>query len=245
LTLTAPARRDLGEMTDLAALERILPLRGIRAVDVGCGPGKVTRELCASGATVLGVEPDPIQAEKNRAAPPEPNLSFIEARAESLPVPDASVDAVFFFRSLHHVPKPQMDAALTEAARVLKPEAGLLWVVEPGMDGTHFPMMRPFHDETAVRTAAQAALRRTAAVLFETEEQLQYLQLARYQDFAALVTRVTGQTFNAINRDRVESDEVRRLFEAAKTAAGDYVFTQPTLVNVYRRPKRSQPRAGH
>jgi hypothetical protein len=48
---------------------------------------------------------------------------------------------------------------------VLKPD-GFLCVVEPSMDGTCFPVMRPFHDETQVRTQAQAALEGTAAALF-------------------------------------------------------------------------------
>ena len=36
------------------------------------------------------------------------------------PVPDASFDVVIFFNSLHHVPAESMDAALLEAARVLR-----------------------------------------------------------------------------------------------------------------------------
>jgi ubiquinone/menaquinone biosynthesis C-methylase UbiE len=51
-----------------------------------------------------------------------------------------------------------MDAALAEVVRVLKPERGLLCVAEACVTGSHFAMMRPFHDETLVRGEAQAAL---------------------------------------------------------------------------------------
>ena len=232
-------RKDLGERTDISAIGTLLSVNGLSVVDVGCGPGNVARELCALGATVLGVEPDPVQAQKNREAPPTAGLTFIEARAEKLPVESGSVDGVFFFRSLHHVPIGRKEAALAEAARVLKPESGFLCVVEPAMTGTHFKVMRPFNDETQVRTEAQAALNRTAMKLFHSGELFQYVQYPRYQNFEAMVARVTGQTFTSIRRDSVETDEVRGLFEAGHSNEGDYVFEQPMLLNLYRSPARS------
>lgn len=231
-------RKDLGELTDIAAVAALLTVEGLSVVDVGCGPGKVTRELCALRVTVLGAEPDPIQAKKNREAPPTTGLTFIEAGAENLPVESGSVDGVFFFRSLHHVPIGRKEVALAEAARVLKPDSGFLCVVEPAMTGTHFKVMRPFNDETLVRTEAQAALDTTATRLFRNEERYQYVQFPRYENFEAMVTRVTGQTFNAIRRESVETDEVKSLFEAGRSDDGEYVFEQPMLLNLYRGPVR-------
>ncbi len=149
-----------------------------------------------------------------------------------------SADGVFFFRSLHHVPIERMEVAIAEAARALKPEAGFLCVVEPGMDGTHFPVMRPFNDETRVRNAAQKALRNTAQRLFREVELFRYVQYPRYPDFETLVTRVTGHTYLEVRREHVETDEVRALFEAGRTEAGDYRFEQPMLLDVYRAPRR-------
>jgi ubiquinone/menaquinone biosynthesis C-methylase UbiE len=233
------ARKDLGELTDIGAVTALLSVEGLSIVDVGCGPGKATRELCALGATVLGAEPDPIQAQKNREAPAQAGLTFIEAGAEKLPMESGSVDGVFFFRSLHHVPIGRKEAALAEAARVLKPNSGFLCVVEPAMTGTNFKVMRPFHDETQVRTEAQAALDQVATRLFRSEERYQYVQFSRYQNFEAMVARVTGQTFNSIQRESVETDEVRGLFEAGRSNDGEYVFDQPMLLNLFRGPVRS------
>lgn len=229
-------RLQLGEKTDVDAVSGLVDLKGLRIIDVGCGPGTAARQLCELGASVLGVEPDPIQAQKNREANPVADLTLLEGGAENLPAENASVDGVFFFRSLHHVPGNLMDAALAEARRVLKPETGFLCIVEPGMTGTHFKVMRPFHDETQVRTEAQAALRRTATHLFQTEELFEYMQYPRYANFDALVTRVTGQTFNNIQREVVETAEVRALFEECQSKDGDYVLEQPLLVNLYRQP---------
>ncbi|MBU6445659.1 MAG: hypothetical protein KGR48_17290, partial [Alphaproteobacteria bacterium] len=63
-------------------------------------------------------------------------------------------------------------------------------------------------------------------------------QHPRYPDFEAFVSRLTGNTFNDIKRDQVETDEVRALFEQGRTRDGDYAFDQPMLLNLYREPKR-------
>ncbi len=229
-------RKDLGDLNDLQTIDQLVPVEGLNLIDVGCGAGGNSRELAARGATVLGIEPDPIQAEKNRLVPEVTGLRFVETGATTLPVDDASVDGVFFFRSLHHVPINDMDAALAEAARVLKPGTGFLYVVEPATTGSHFPVMRPYNDETVVRGEAQAALARAAAGLFPAPETFVHTVHPRYADFDSLVSRVSGQTFNDIDLENVDTDEVRAQFEAGKTDDGDYVFDQPMLVNLFRAP---------
>ncbi len=230
-------RRDLGTKSDVEAVLSLVEVKGRKIVDVGCGPGKVARELHAAGAEVLGVEPDPAQAAENRVAAATQGLGFAEARAEALPLESGSTDGVFFFRSLHHVPIESMDRAIGEALRVLKPGA-FLCVVEPGMEGTHFPLMRPFHDETKVRNAAQAALDRFAAAHFGLRTRYGYRQFPKYADFDAFVARVLGQTFNDIRRERVESEEVRRYFEAGRVASGEYIFEQPMWLDLFRAPEQ-------
>jgi len=233
MTAAERTRTDLGELTDAAALISLVAVAGRDLVDVGCGPALTSRELVRLGARVTGVEPDPIQAEKNRRAEPTPGLTLHEGRAESLPLADSSVDGVLFFRSLHHVPIGGMDRALDEARRVLKPETGFLCVVEPGMDGSHFAVMRPFHDETIVRIEAQAALARISG-RFRREARYRYMQRPRHASFEAMVERVTGRTFNNISREMVDTAEVRALFETGRTDEGDYAFDQPMLLDFYQ-----------
>jgi ubiquinone/menaquinone biosynthesis C-methylase UbiE len=229
-------RTNLGERSDIDAISAIVSVKALTVIDVGCGPGALARELCAVGARVLAVEPDPIQAAKNRNAPPTPGLEFIEAGAETLPFPAGSAGGVFFCRSLHHVPAEYMDSALKEAVRVLQRQDGFLCVLEPAIEGSYFSVSRPFHDETAVRTQAQLALNRTAKQLFRTLELYEYKQTRRYSHFEQMVARVTGQTFNSIRREQVETDEVRQLFESGRTDQGDYKFEQPMLINLYKSP---------
>ena len=229
-------RTDLGDMNAAEAVAHLLDVDGRLLIDVGCGAGAVTRELAKLGASVLGVEPDPVQAEKNRAADLVKNVKLIEAGAEALPAEDNSVDGVMFFHSLHHVPGELMGQALAEAARVLKPD-GFLYIVEPGMDCSHFRMMQPFHDETDVRNLAQQALGRVADDLFEECEKYVYMMHPRHENFDAMADFHTAMSFNAITRDMVDVPEVRKGFEAAATSDG-YVFDQPFLVNLYRTKRR-------
>jgi ubiquinone/menaquinone biosynthesis C-methylase UbiE len=230
-------RIDLGEVTDVAAITRLVDVGGLKLVDVGCGAAANSRELAGLGAMVDGVEPDAIQAAKNRDATPFPGLALHEGFAEQLPLAAQSVDGVLFFRSLHHVPIAAMDAALREAVRVLKPATGFLCVVEPGMTGSHFQVMRPYHDETVVRIEAQAALTRLAGEhAFREHACYRFLQHPRHASFEAMVERVTGHTYNRISRASVETEEVRSLFEAGRTAQGDYAFEQPMLLDIFRAP---------
>ncbi len=225
---------DLGEADYIDVIDRLVPVAGLYVVDVGCAGGRLTRQLAERGAKVLGVEPDPIQAEKNRAAEAIPGLSFVEAPGQALPVDDDFMDGVFFSYSLHHVPREHMDGALAEAARVLKPETGFLYVQEPMLAGSMEAVYRPFHDETEVRTLAYTALRRAAVPRFAEARELRYREPVRYDSFATFVEEVAGTTYSDFPRERVDTPEVKAMFEAGRTDDG-YVFTQHNRINLYRR----------
>ncbi len=144
------------------------------------------------------------------------------------------MDGVFFSYSLHHVPREHMDGALAEATRVLKPETGFLYVLEPMLAGSMEAVYRPFHDETEVRTLAYDALRRAAAPRFAEARELRYRESVRYDSFATFVEEVAGTTYSEFPRERLDTPEVRAMFEAGRTDDG-YVFTQHNRVNLYRR----------
>jgi SAM-dependent methyltransferase len=99
-----------------------------RVVDLGAGTGALTRLLVERAGEVVAVEPD----DRMRAvlAARLPTVTAVPGRAESMPLPDASVDAVLASSSWHWVdPVP----AVAEAARVLVPD-GTLGAVWSGPD---------------------------------------------------------------------------------------------------------------
>ncbi len=229
---------DFGESDDLAVIDRVLAVTALRLVDAGCGTGDFARALAERGAEVLGIEPDPIQAEKNRAAAPTPGVTFAEAPAQRIPLEDASADGVLFKFSLHHVPPADMDAALDEAMRVLKPGSGFLYVMEPVMAGSYSEAMRPFHDETEVCRLAREALERCAAPGFAEAREYQYFERYHYRDFDEFLAEWLDLTYEDHRREKIDTPKVRALFEAEHSGDG-YVLEQPIRVNDYRRLKRS------
>jgi ubiquinone/menaquinone biosynthesis C-methylase UbiE len=98
-----------------------------RTIDVGAGTG-VNRELFPEAVTeIVLAEPDPHMLSRLRAKVSEgAGVETVQAPAESLPFADDSFDTAVFTLVLCTVPNP--GAALSEAARVLKPGGRLLFV---------------------------------------------------------------------------------------------------------------------
>lgn len=92
---------------------------GDTVLDVATGTGAVARELIAQKrCAVVGLDQSPeMLAEARRRAPA--NVTFLEGRAEELPFPDATFDALTFTYLLRYVDDP--GATLQELARVVRP----------------------------------------------------------------------------------------------------------------------------
>jgi demethylmenaquinone methyltransferase/2-methoxy-6-polyprenyl-1,4-benzoquinol methylase len=106
-------------------------------LDVAAGTAGVSLQLAArTGARVIGLdltEQMLRQGARNvAAAGASDQVSLVSGRAERLPLPDASVDALTFTYLLRYVSDPQ--ATLTELARVVRPGgtvASLEFLVPP------------------------------------------------------------------------------------------------------------------
>lgn len=234
MSLRAANWEDFGQASDFEVLDRVVGVSGLSLLDVGCGAGSLTRELAKRGAKeVIGIEPDPIQAAKNRAADAVPGVSFMECGAQELGIDDGSIDGVFFKYSLHHVPEAHMDRALGEAIRVLKPLSGFLYVIEPVMAGSYAELSRLFHDETEVRMSAYRALARGVAPHFAVSREIHYTDWTEYTDFEAFLEDKLGQTYNHNKRQKVDTPDVRALFESGRNGDG-YRFEYSLRVNYYQ-----------
>jgi ubiquinone/menaquinone biosynthesis C-methylase UbiE len=93
-------------------------------LDVGCGTGRLLRKAKErwSDARLIGV--DPAEGMIRQATQLFPEAEFHVAMAESLPLPDASVDLVFSTLSFHHW--SDQAKGVSEIARVLRPEGRFL-----------------------------------------------------------------------------------------------------------------------
>ncbi|MGH3966933.1 MAG: class I SAM-dependent methyltransferase [Mycobacterium sp.] len=107
-----------------------IPPGGI-ALDVGSGPGTVTASLARAagpGGLALGVDISKPMLARAVRAESGPQVGFLRADAQRLPLRDDTVDAVVSIAVLQLIPDPV--AALSEIARVLRP-GGRLAVMVP------------------------------------------------------------------------------------------------------------------
>jgi SAM-dependent methyltransferase len=86
-----------------AACSRAGLHQGSRVVEIGCGTGKLTRDLVARGVLVDAVEPDGDLIEVARRSVPERSVRFHQARFEDVELPPAAFPAVFAATSFHWV----------------------------------------------------------------------------------------------------------------------------------------------
>ncbi|MFK7818950.1 MAG: class I SAM-dependent methyltransferase [Planctomycetaceae bacterium] len=193
-------------------MTRFVFLEGKRILDIGCGALAFTKQLAQHGATAVGIDPDPIQAAKNRELEPIANVEFVEAAADALPAEDQSFDGVTFAYSLHHVPAEVYTRMFDEIFRVLKP-GGFLYVIEP-TDCSGNEVMRLFHDEQQVRAEAWQALQKIARPQFETCEEVTYHSVTQYESWDHYANIYSSKSFNSdYTETDVRADKVREAYD--------------------------------
>ncbi|OED37331.1 hypothetical protein AB833_23925 [Chromatiales bacterium (ex Bugula neritina AB1)] len=226
---------DWGHQTNLEVIERLIRLEDRFLVDAGCGSGELSRELAARGASVLGIEPDPVQADINAKAEATPNVGFVQAGAGAIPVEPGSVDGVIFSNSLHHVPAIHYRQVFQEMRRVLT-KRGFVYVQEPVANGSHQYAIELFHDETEVRLQAYRALVELAMPRFARMREVYYDVDHTYRDFEEFADHYCLLSYNNYTESDVRNDKVKRRFESCANSHGSFTITQPMRVNLYMQP---------
>ncbi|WP_063824801.1 methyltransferase domain-containing protein [Nocardia pseudovaccinii] len=128
---------------------------GDHAVDIGCGPGQLVRALAdrvGPGGRVIGIDPSQEMIDYATGRVGSANCRFEVGAAQTLTLPDASVDVVTSTFVMHHIPEAQRTAALGQMFRVLRP-GGRLLLADTHPTGRVLP--------AAVRIMSRFAARRT------------------------------------------------------------------------------------
>ncbi len=216
-------------------MDRLVEVSGRTIVDVGCGDGTLARALRERGADVVAIEPEPEQAERNEHELACDGIRFYRAGAEDIPLSDSCADGVIFSKSLHHVPIELMNTAIDEAIRILRPD-GFLYILEPEVRGSYTELVKPFHDETIERAAAQDVVANRAESAFSESGEYSFYYNSYYDDFEEFIETVVSRRYNDIRREQVDTDDIRRMFHAGRRDER-FVFDQPMCLNLLRNPK--------
>jgi SAM-dependent methyltransferase len=118
----------------------LVPPPGRRTLEVGCGEGRVTRDLAARGHRIVGLDCSP--ALLRHAAMADSAGRYVRADAAAVPFADGAFDLVVAYNSLMDV--DDMPGSVDEAARVLAPGGRLCFcVTHPFMDAGRFESRAP------------------------------------------------------------------------------------------------------
>jgi len=118
---------DLAPVRFIAATLRSMP--SVLAADVGCGTGRYDRllfEYLGDGLSLHCIDNSEYmlkELDRHLRGGYAGRFTTSVGHADSLPLADRSVDAVFTFNAVHHFP---LSAFLEEACRVMKPGASLI-----------------------------------------------------------------------------------------------------------------------
>jgi ubiquinone/menaquinone biosynthesis C-methylase UbiE len=125
------------------AFFELVPPPGRRTIEIGCGEGRVTRDLAGRRHRAIGLDASPTLVDAAREADPEGE--YVVSGAEALPFEDGSFDLAVAYNSLMDV--DDMPVAVREAWRVLRPGSRFcVCVTHPINDAGRFE-----HDEPGAR----------------------------------------------------------------------------------------------
>src|SRR5689334_18496431 len=212
-----------------------LDLRPGRIVlDVGAGTGKLTRELVATGARVLAVEPVPGMREILARVVPDADVR--DGTAEALPIGDRAVDAITAASAFHWFDTP---VALAEFQRVLTPGGRLavMWHRRRSDEPTHRAIdaiigqyRGPTRSHEDGRWRAQ--VEQSGRFAFAAETRLPFEQRL---DREGLVDRIGSISFVAALPDSDRDDVLRQIGELADRSPGPVRLGYTSELFVYER----------
>jgi SAM-dependent methyltransferase len=195
-------------------IDRLSLAPGRRILDVGAGTGKLTRELLASGADLVAVEPVAgMREELGRAVP---QARALDGAAEALPVEDATADAIVVAQAFHWFDVPR---ALAEFHRVLRPAGrfALIWNrrrLDQPLQHALGEIIDPYRGATPSHRRGEWRGPLAASHLFAPVEELE-VPYEQELDVDGVVDRVGSTSFIASLPDHDRDDVLRRVRELA------------------------------
>ncbi len=129
------------------ALAEVRP--GMMVLDVGCGRGEILRHCARLGAHAYGLDYAKVAVEISQDVieqtdRPQGRIGVCQATALKLPFPSEAFDRVLMFDVVEHLYPWELDQALAEVHRVLKPDGRFIIHTAPNIwyDRFAYPVVR-------------------------------------------------------------------------------------------------------
>lgn len=205
-----------------------VPRSGDAVLDLGCGDGFLLERLVARGfppASLTGVDMSEHELAAARARPALAGARLVHARAQALPLPDASVDCVL--SHLAYMLMTDIESVTAHVARVLRPGGTFATITgggPPDDDRDGFTLfLRLFRDAYAAVAAPAPRLgdKRTrhadgiAALLTPDFRVTESVHDLHFDDTAERVWDVVGTVYEMFTMTPAAIAELRRAFLAA------------------------------
>lgn len=204
--------------------------RALRVVDVGAGTGKLTRVVVELGADVVAIDPDPAMLAELRTH--VHGVPTFLGRAEGMPLPDASVDALLFGQAWHWVDPV---AASAEAGRVLRSGGvlGLVWNIRDDSVPWVRRLTEIMHGSHAEEMLAQGDPQ-VAEPFGELEAQTWRWSRSMTRDVLLAMARSRSYMITASDEDRAAIERGLEALLDEIGAVGDRVIGLPYVTRAFR-----------
>jgi SAM-dependent methyltransferase len=186
-------------VSPLLDLAELVP--GDAVLDVACGTGAVTRPAAVRvghAGRVVGLDINPAMLEVARSVPAADGaaIAWVEANAQTMPLPDESFDVVLCQQGLQQI--PDRPAALAEMRRVLRAGGRLALSVWSGIERN--PLFAALADALERHVGPEAARNRRAPLALGDAGDLRALVAGGGFHSVTLHTRVIPARFPSPER---------------------------------------------
>ncbi len=130
-----------------------MPYQGKAVLEIGCGLGHYAQAIAPQTTTYVALDvSETMLAKARQRGAGITNLSFLQADAQAIPLPDASVDLVFGTWAIGAIWPPEAkERAMGEIHRVLVP-GGEIWAVETTWASEFMDLRGPEEQENDLQT---------------------------------------------------------------------------------------------
>lgn len=226
---------NITQTLDEIYLVETLNLDNKTILELGCGNASMTKEIAQNGSNrkIIACEVDEVQHRKNLLLN-IPNIEFKLNGAEDIDLEDESIDAIFMFKSFHHIPYNLMKKALNEIRRVLKPNA-LVYISEPLFKGGQNELISMFHDEEQVRIDAFEHIKEAVEnEQFKLFRELFFQTEVTYKNFEDFRTRQMNLSYNDNNMTKELEEKIKDKFNNYNNGK-DVSFMKPFRVDILQK----------